>query len=186
MKHKREYYIPKNATKIQAKDSTAVCYIYEKNGKEYALGFHGRAQKPDWHFTFVRPNDRESRIINHFASIKAHEDNVAKRRAKEKAPHTLNEGDLLYCSWGYDQTNIDFYQVVRVVSDRTVEIRAINGNVEETGNMTGRCSPIRNAFKKNSPVLKKRVSGDNAIRMNSYSYAHPCGERESFRWSSYA
>lgn len=27
---------------------------------------------------------------------------------------TANVGDIMYTSWGYDQTNVDFYQVVRV------------------------------------------------------------------------
>ena len=35
-------------------------------------------------------------------------------------------GDLLYCSWGYDQTNVDWYQVLRV-SKAFVWLRRIEG-----------------------------------------------------------
>ena len=27
-------------------------------------------------------------------------------------------GDIFYCSWGYDQTNVDYYQVVRVTNSK--------------------------------------------------------------------
>lgn len=30
------------------------------------------------------------------------------------AGHGFKVGDLLYSAWGYDQTNVDFYEVVRV------------------------------------------------------------------------
>lgn len=34
-------------------------------------------------------------------------------------------GDIFRCSWGYDQTNVDFYQVTRVISQKPIELRAI-------------------------------------------------------------
>jgi hypothetical protein len=40
------------------------------------------------------------------------------------APPNPKVGDILYSSWGYDQTNIDYYQVVKV-SKASVWIRSI-------------------------------------------------------------
>ena len=41
---------------------------------------------------------------------------------------TPKVGDILYSSWGYDQTNIDFY-AVRKVSDSSVWIQKIQSKV---------------------------------------------------------
>ena len=40
-------------------------------------------------------------------------------------------GQVLYSSWGYDQTNIDFYQVVRVSEKGTVWILPMKRVVEK-------------------------------------------------------
>ena len=34
-------------------------------------------------------------------------------------------GNVFSCSWGYDQTNVDYYQVTRVISDKTIEVTPI-------------------------------------------------------------
>jgi len=36
-------------------------------------------------------------------------------------------GDIFKSSWGYDQTNVDFYQVTRVISEKTIEVTPIEG-----------------------------------------------------------
>ena len=42
----------------------------------------------------------------------------------------IKEGSIFYSSWGYDQTNIDFYQVVKATA-KTVWLRKLNAKVEE-------------------------------------------------------
>ena len=45
----------------------------------------------------------------------------------------ITAGTVLYSSWGYDQTNIDFYQVVRA-TDKTVWLQQLEKEVvEQTG-----------------------------------------------------
>lgn len=39
-------------------------------------------------------------------------------------------GDILYSSWGYEQTNIDFYKVVKV-SEFSVWIQQVNSKITE-------------------------------------------------------
>ena len=55
-------------------------------------------------------------------------------RLHTAAPHDLKVGDILYSSWGYDQTNIDFYQVT-AVGVHSVKIREIEQKV--VGGSTG-------------------------------------------------
>lgn len=47
--------------------------------------------------------------------------------------HGYRTGDILYESWGYDQTNIDFYKVIEV-KDKSVTLQPIGGtHVESVG-----------------------------------------------------
>lgn len=47
-----------------------------------------------------------------------------KRQAKKELVNSFKVGQILYDSWGYDQTNIDFYQVVGLGA-KSVKIRKI-------------------------------------------------------------
>ncbi len=72
----------------------------------------------------------------------------AARRAEEmeaaKGIEPVKAGDVFVCSWGYDQTNIDFYEVVTVSSTgKTGEIVAIGQNVDPAGSGSDRVTPNR-------------------------------------------
>ena len=54
-------------------------------------------------------------------------------------------GDIFSNSWGYDQTNVDWYEVVRV-SKASVWIRAIKSKTTETGMMCGESVPCPGEF----------------------------------------
>ena len=38
--------------------------------------------------------------------------------ATKEPNHGLRPGQILVCSWGYEQTNIDFYKIVRITAAR--------------------------------------------------------------------
>ena len=48
----------------------------------------------------------------------------SKNKYKEERtnPHTLKVGDVLYCSWGYAQTNVDYFKVSEVIGKRIIII----------------------------------------------------------------
>ena len=56
-------------------------------------------------------------------------------------------GDIFYDSWGYDQTNIDFYQVVGLRGKSSVELRAIHSLHEPDGYMSEKVRPDVGNFK---------------------------------------
>lgn len=62
--------------------------------------------------------------------------------------------DILVSSWGYDQTNIDFYKVVGLTS-KCVKIRKLKQTTTETGFMCGDTTPL-NEFA-NDKILTKRI-----------------------------
>lgn len=62
-------------------------------------------------------------------------------------------GDFLYSSWGYEQTNIDLYQVV-ATTEKTIYLADIKADVKTTGWERGLKSPCKNAFDFNKVAFK--------------------------------
>lgn len=68
-------------------------------------------------------------------------------------------GDILCCSWGYDQTNIDYYQVV-AVTKASVKIREIAAQRVGGGTGYDEVAPVRDRFVEgNIPGSNKRWEG---------------------------
>jgi hypothetical protein len=79
-------------------------------------------------YYFSDEQRREHWIKEQMNSIKARiADNEARKQTKSEAitGHPFKVGDSLYQSWGYDQTNIDFYEVVEVLP-KSVKVRPIS------------------------------------------------------------
>lgn len=65
-----------------------------------------------------------------------------------KAENPYKVGNILYTSWGYDQTNVDFYQITKV-SGMKVTYRPIKSELvenEEFAPMSGRVKPVKDNF----------------------------------------
>lgn len=81
----------------------------------------------------------------------------------------LKVGDILVSSWGYEQTNVNYFQVLRITG-KSVEIQGIRKHSHgEDGFMTGKCEPIANDFF-GKKMMKRYVPGQS-IRISSYEYA---------------
>ena len=69
----------------------------------------------------------------------------------------IKPGVIFYSSWGYEQTNVSYYQVVSVIGKCTVEVRELS-QVECTKKYTafsGLSMPKKDHFKSDS--FRKRV-----------------------------
>lgn len=169
MRFPRSFYVPKGARKFSDRQSSAVVYTYEKAGQFLILGFHGKAQKPDFHFRYPNAQRREAKGREHFASIRAREAAAIERREKRKLEgHGLEVGSILRSSWGYDQTNIDYYEVTRLIGRQKVEIREIAQATSGDG-WTGKCVPLPGQYT-GQPMQK--IARDGSVKITSYAYAH--------------
>lgn len=55
--------------------------------------------------------------------------------------HTLTVGQILESMWGYDQTNVDFYEVIKV-THATVVVRKLRTEaVEQRAHMSSTVTP---------------------------------------------
>lgn len=80
-----------------------------------------------------------------------------RQRAKSQYQNPYKVGDILHHSWGYDQTNCDFYQVVEVkkasVVLRKIGTKTVSGS---EGFMSESLMPVKDAFiEKGTQALTK-------------------------------
>jgi hypothetical protein len=142
----REFYVPKGAVKVADKASSAVAYIYEavRGGVtvSLALGFHGKADKPDFHYSYKTSARRNAAILAHFEGIRANEKRAADRRAERKAfANPYKVGEVLNTCWGYDQTNVEYFEVTEVRGKHVI-LRELAHDAKATGWAQERTVPM--------------------------------------------
>ena len=125
----RDFYIDKKADENKDTSSTAVVYLRDYGPYVTVMGFGGKRNKPDFHYTVKTLDAAHIKINKYFQSIRAREDAVVARREKAKAyVNTAKVGDIYVSSWGYDQTNVDFYRITKVMK-KMVEYVKIDKSV---------------------------------------------------------
>ena len=104
--------------------------------------------------------------------------------------HNLKVGSLLVASWGYDQTNVDAYQVVEI-GDASIKVRAIATQEvpgSNTGGMSNKVRVLKDNFLAdgfgmkpgNAPTLL-RVGRSGRFKVNGrYLLTETTEEREHF------
>lgn len=111
-----------------------------------AMGFKGSALKPWFYYRFRSVENRIKFVNERIQFLIEHE---SKGKASRKSPPACDYfmvGDVLYTSWGYDQTNVDWYQVTKV-KGKSIWLRRIAENSSDAGNCSsGYTQPRRNEF----------------------------------------
>jgi len=81
-------------------------------------------------------------------------------------------GDIFSCSWGYEQTNLDFYKITAVLP-QSVKYVAIGETRKYTGPMCGETRPDLNCVGTQEKTSRIRVdmNGNVSFKLNSYSTA---------------
>jgi hypothetical protein len=139
-------YIPENSTVITAHGATVYTYT-SKDNKPAAIAYIGSSSKKHWHYRFMNDAQRTAKIAELLENMKTQEEFKNARKA-EKATfkHGFKVGEFLYSSWGYDQTNVEYYQITATTA-KTVTFREVKQQGEYNGHaMTGTCSPVANDF----------------------------------------
>lgn len=133
------------------------------------------------------PNYHEERIY-HCCKRKVDTDaREAANRAKYEGvtPHVADKieiGAILVSSWGYDQTNVDFYAVVSM-TPKMCKLLPVKGAYNENGFMSGKTVATKE-IDYSSEVLTKKI-GDRGISISSFQYAGLWDGREMYE-SHYA
>ena len=150
------------------KNGGAWITIYNANRKPRTMN-----PKPILNLAFRTWEQAEERIKRQIEAQAAWQESKRKQaEARKEYQHTLKVGDILYSSWGYDQTNVDFYQVTAVPSVKSVTIRKIGLDMPrgEEGFMCGYSAvPLKDRF--TGDPFTKRVTTTGAVKLTGYSYA---------------
>jgi len=121
---------------------------------------------------------------------------AARKEAKErnaKAMKLVKVGDVFSCSWGYDQTNVDFFQIVALVGKNSVRVKQVRPAMvkdEAHGNMSADRTYAINAGEmlpatSHSVFIKDQINGD-VKRISDGCYRDeikPCIKLSSFAWA---
>lgn len=170
-------WFPKDATIVDHPDGAdfgvAAIAEYTKNTVKQCwqvIGYRKTAGKPEFNNLYSVKEQAEEKIQNFFKSINQHSEFVADRRKARNAPHSFNVGDIIYNSWGYDQTNIDFYEVVRK-TPHFVFIRELQGKSGEgTGPFSGTISACPGMYA--SDKIEQHAATGTYVTMR-----HGCGSK---------
>jgi hypothetical protein len=112
---KRFRWVPDGAEAINEDHGLAVVFTYQNpKGLLCALAYTGKAAKPTFHYAYREEERRAARIAEFFRDVRARRERITNRRAEDLEPHELKAGAIIYNTWGYDQTNVDWYRIVRV------------------------------------------------------------------------
>ena len=109
---------------------------------------------------------------------------VARAAAKAVALESVKEGDIYVASWGWEQTNIDAYQVIArkgsTVTLREIAVATVEGSESF---MSDRVVPVKDEFI--GDAFKKRITG-KYINIDDVRSASPAEEGKDFYRSWYA
>ena len=173
--HKRELYRPdpkkyQDVEEIKVpKDVDLEIWKYVQHDIVYGIAFQGRAQKPLWHYRFKDEAHFNRKVDSVIEKRKKTLDRKKiEQEEKKQFKHNLNVGDILDSMWGYDQTNINFYQVVGT-TEKSVAIREVGQKVVKSDIGVDYVVPVMGRFK--GPKKLKRVSQRGSVKVNSYEYA---------------
>lgn len=145
----RESYVPKGAVKVADKQSDAVAYLYTlytRDEKHGVVAFVGNQAKPVGHYIYTNVKRREDYVRGVFEGRRLAMAYKAERAAEKKAfVHDFKVGDILHTSWGWEQTNVNYYEVVEV-SGKMLTVRETGASSVDTGYMQGRSRPVAGRF----------------------------------------
>lgn len=172
-----------NATIKEYPEINAVIYIGNDNkNKPSATGFTGTAGKPDFNYYFTSEERREKFISEWLQEQKNKIAYKEERKAKKQAPAIFELpykiGDIIYNSWGYDQTNIDFYQVVRCTKS-SLFIKPIQSEYTDkrTGNsMAAYVRPVKDSF--TGEEIRKKLQWYDSKAYINFEFGGGCRWQE--------
>lgn len=172
----REFHLPPHAREtppITPSGTDLAIYKYEDKGVLYGIAFQAKSNKPVWHYRFRNEQDFEREVEStaqaRRMTLQHKVDKMLDRRMRQ---HDLKVGDILVSSWGYDQTNIDFYEVTSIIG-KQVTIREIATRfTEQNGPAGNKVVPIPGRYV--GPEMRKLPSGSGAnvsVKINGHQYA---------------
>lgn len=150
------------SARIMAIDLSCVVYLCKIGDKFVAKGYSGRSKKYSFYRAFKSIEARNSHVQEWMKT------RVNATKSKKSNVRTLEKGDVLRASWGYEQTNVDYFLITGLIGKTMVEVVEIGAEIIETGSMTGNCIPDLNNII-SEPMRRKATN--SSVKINESVYA---------------
>jgi hypothetical protein len=184
-KKQKEDYRNSFIDSLRKYDNFKISYVYDIIIVTYDKAF-GKVIRPCmqvWkqgaamsfaNFYYTKPELREKAIEKYTGMA---EDRVSRKikntNARKNFKHSLKVGDILHSSWGWEQTNCDFYQVIEVIKSFVVIQRIGSKSVRGSeAYMSDSRLAVKDSFLDEKPIRKK-VLLNNCVKINHSSTAYP-------------
>lgn len=163
--------IPADAKEVIYPEGRCVVYLYTIGTSARAIAFEGNRVKPCWSYRFGSEDKRAEYVSEWVNTCTARErEREVSRRTVEAYRHPLKVGQVLYSTWGYEQTNVDFYKVVRVLP-KSVEIQEIGTFKRYSGAMVGTALPDPKGA--HGEPFRRRVKPGEVVSIDGFRRAYP-------------
>lgn len=150
--------------------------------------------KIEFNYYFSNEEQAEKYVLDFIKRVDLWEDRKKQEQQKKRENiikglenNILKVGDIYYSSWGYEQTNIDFYQIIEVKGQyatfQQICSKEVEGSMYSHG-MACQVVPVPNSFH-GEPIKKKMRFHDGSASCNISScqylglYTH--GERGLYK-----
>ena len=150
---------------FQEKPATEILTMLKGNG------FRWHRQKKLW---YAKVTDERKALVKELqksnTEIISVSNNVLETPTKAKAKkqpvnkYGVKVGDMFCDIWGYEQTNVDFYQVIDLKGSTTVVLKPVNKNARMIGDMSYMVSPIKDDFLEGKYKTRLMTNGEETIQ----------------------
>lgn len=111
-----------------------------------SVAFTGKSNKPVWYESYRSDAERQKRIDGLIAWTKKRDaDKVERLQQRRDFRHDIKVGDIYSTSWGYDQTNVDWYEVTDA-SEKSIVVREIGSEVDHSERGADYVVPVPGKF----------------------------------------
>ena len=168
-----------------------------------ALRFRWHSIKKIW-YGYATTEEATEAIENALKGVKVTKttktDSKPVKTAEKVNKFGVEVGDVFYLNWGYDQTNVDFFQVTELVGTSSVMVKHVNPKIVKTETNAPMCADytynitkepmpidtcgvfVKNSEKGDLKRINCREGGTPYINFDKHYYAHkiPFGERKEY------
>lgn len=181
-----ERRIPEGAVPVTVKGAEAVAYLYTSPWTQAlcAIGYQGKAKKPAFDYAFPTADARTKYVSTWVQNVLAAEATKQQEREEKRAwEHGLTVGTILYGSWGYEQTQCEFYEVVEV-RGKSVFIRELCAEVVRANSSMSDFRKPRPGCYFSETVLRRipqrGYKGEPSVKLNDFCHLSPWDGREAY------
>lgn len=189
-----KWFLKRNPTAVYHNYKTLHYFLYEKfiekvnEVRPMMTWYIGNSAKMSGNYFYSTESHRSNTLTGLMNAEDSKEEYKSERKVKTSLPINVSVGECLVNSWGWEQTQVDFYQVMGKVGKATLIIRPIGYDQRiPTGPMSQEVTPRKDGFLKNDKgeIIEYRVRVTRySDGENSWSAHVPCGSARRCAWGS--